>query len=182
MGKIINAKHFQRLINLLEESKIIWGGNIDEEKLKIEPTLIEADSHHERIMKDEIFGPLLPIISYKDLDILINQLKKLPKPLALYHFSRDKTSINKVNKTLSFGGGCVNDCMMQITNKFLPFGGVGASGFGSYVGEQGFKTFSHAKSMVERGRFMLFDFLPILPGYTESKFKLFRTISKFIGY
>ncbi len=182
LGKIINAKHFQRLINLLEESKIIWGGNIDEEKLKIEPTLIEADSPYEKIMKEEIFGPLLPILTYKDLDILVNQLKKLPKPLSLYHFSRDKTSINKVNKSLSFGGGCVNDCMMHITNKFLPFGGVGASGFGSYVGEQGFKTFSHAKSMVERGRFMLFDFLPLMPAYTEGKFKLFKTISKFIGY
>lgn len=181
-GKIINIHHFQRLIKLLKDAKIIWGGNHDESKLKIEPTLVDAETHHENIMLDEIFGPILPIIAYKDLDILIHSLKKLPKPLSLYHFSKHKASISKVNNALSFGGGCVNDCVMQVTNKYLPFGGVGGSGFGSYGGEQGFKTFSHAKSIVERGSFMLFDFLPIMPAYNQAKFNFFKMFAKLIGY
>ncbi len=181
-GKVINTTHFQRLVELMSDAKIIWGGNNDEEKLKIEPTLVEVDSFNEKIMKEEIFGPILPILVYKDLDILLGTLRKLPKSLSLYHFSRDKESIFKVNKSLSFGGGCVNDCVIQLSNKYLPFGGVGKSGFGSYVGEQGFKTFSHAKSIVERKKFMLFDFLPIFPPYTESKYKIFKMISKLIGY
>ncbi|MBS0287250.1 MAG: aldehyde dehydrogenase family protein [Proteobacteria bacterium] len=181
-GKIINPQKFQRLIDLLSEAKIIWGGNYDEEKLKIEPTLVEVDSFNEKLMKEEIFGPILPILVYKDLDILISNLKKLPKSLALYQFSKDKEPLQKINKSISFGGGCVNDCVMQITNKFLPFGGVGQSGFGSYVGEEGFKTFSHAKSIVERKRFMLFDFLPVMPPYTESKFKLLKILAKLFGY
>ena len=181
-SKIINAKHFQKLTALLSESKIICGGGFDQEKLKIDPTLVEVDSFNEKVMQEEIFGPILPILVYKDLDILISGLRKLPKPLALYHFSKNKDYIQKVNKSLSFGGGCVNDCIMHITNKHLPFGGVGQSGFGAYVGKQGFKTFSHAKARVERRRFMLMDLMPVLPNYTESKFKVFRFISKLIGY
>lgn len=180
--KIINETHFQRLTQRLTDAKIIWGGNHDFEKLKIEPTLVEIESFNEPLMKEEIFGPILPILVYKDLDILIGNLKKLPKSLALYHFSKDKDAIRKVNKSLSFGGGCVNDCMMQITNRYLPFGGIGKSGFGAYVGEQGFKTFSHAKSVVERKRFMLIDLLPATPPYKESTFRAFKLIAKLIGY
>lgn len=181
-GKIINRKHFMRLSNLLNCGRVIFGGNVDESQFKIEPTLMEIDSHDEEIMQEEIFGPILPILSFKDLDILISSMKKLPKPLSLYYFSKNKVSINKVNKALAFGGGCINDCMMQITNIHLPFGGIGASGFGSYGGEQGFRTFSHAKSIVERKRVMLVDFLGITPLFTLSKFKLFRFFAKLIGY
>ncbi len=181
-AKIINLKQFERLANILNDAKIFFGGNYDAEKLKIEPTLVEIDSLNEKIMQDEIFGPILPIIVYKDLDILMSGLRKLPKPLALYHFSKNKAYIQKVNNTLSFGGGCVNDCIMHITNKHLPFGGVGQSGFGSYVGKHGFKTFSHAKARVERRRFMLMDLLPVWSHYSEHKFKVFRFIAKMIGY
>ncbi|MBS0290671.1 MAG: aldehyde dehydrogenase family protein [Proteobacteria bacterium] len=181
-GKIINFKQFQRLTSLLQSTKVIWGGNSDENQLKIEPTLVEVDSHYEQIMQEEIFGPILPILTYKDLDILISHMKKQPKPLALYHFSRNKESIHKINKSLSFGGGCVNDCMMQVTNKHLPFGGVGQSGFGSYIGEYGFKAFSHTKAIIERSKWIFADLLPITPPYSESKFKLFRMFAKLIGY
>lgn len=181
-GKIINAQHFQNLSSFLGESKVIFGGKTDKSKLKIEPTLIEVENLHDAIMQEEIFGPILPILTYKDLDILIGQLKKLPKPISLYHFSKNKTYINKVNKSLSFGGGCINDCVMHSTNKYFPFGGVGSSGFGSYVGEQGFKTFSHTKSIIERRKLIIADLLPVMPAYTEAKFKFFRTFAKIIGY
>ncbi|OJV90601.1 MAG: hypothetical protein BGO43_06270 [Gammaproteobacteria bacterium 39-13] len=181
-GKIINNHHFKKLTAFLSQTEIVFGGRMDEEKLKIEPTIIEVESLHDNIMQEEIFGPILPILTYKDLDILISQLKKLPKPFSLYHFSKHKASINKVNQTLSFGGGCVNDCVIHSTNKYFPFGGVGSSGFGSYVGEQGFKTFSHTKSIIERRKIMIADLLPIMPAYTEKKFKLFRMFAKIIGY
>lgn len=181
-GKIINNTHYQRLIDLLDDTKIILGGNTDETQLKIEPTLVEVDSHLDKIMQEEIFGPILPVLSYKDLDILIHHFRKLPKPLALYHFSTDKPSIHKVNHSLSFGGGCVNDCIMHVTNKHLPFGGIGASGFGSYVGEHGYRTFSHAKPVLERGRFMVADYLPFMSTYTRTKSNLFKMIAKIIGY
>ncbi|MGD9592312.1 MAG: aldehyde dehydrogenase family protein, partial [Candidatus Berkiella sp.] len=169
-------------VDLLSEAKIICGGNHDQENLKIEPTIVEIETFHDKMMENEIFGPILRIIAYKDLDILLTNLRKLPKPLSLYHFSKNKASIAKVNSTLSFGGGCVNDCMMHITNKFLPFGGVGHSGFGAYVGEHGFKTFSHTKSIVQRKRFMLFDFLPVFPAYTESKYRIFKLMARLLGY
>lgn len=181
-GKIINTHHFKKLEELLAQTNIVFGGQTNQEKLKIEPTLIEVDDLYDNIMQEEIFGPILPILTYKDLDILISQLKKLPKPFSLYHFSRHRGYINKVNQTLSFGGGCVNDCVIHSSNKYFPFGGIGSSGFGSYVGEQGFKTFSHTKSVIERRKIMVADLLPFTPAYTETKFKFFRMFAKIIGY
>jgi aldehyde dehydrogenase (NAD+) len=181
-GKIINLHHFQRLKNLLPESSILLGGKSDESTLKMEPTVVELDSLENKLMQEDIFGPILPILTYKDLDILISQLKNMPKPLSLYHFSKHKASIQKVNQSLSFGGGCVNDCVIHSTNKYFPFGGIGSSGFGAYGGEQGFKTFSHTKAIIERKRYIIADLMPITPVYTEAKFKFFKMFARLIGY
>lgn len=175
--KIINEKNVNRLLNLLDKNKVIHGGNSNIEERYIEPTLLTNVSFEDEIMKEEIFGPLLPIISFTDLDDAINRIKQLPKPLACYVFSNDSFIKNKIVNQLSFGGGCINDTVMHIANDKLPFGGVGHSGTGSYHGEAGFRTFSHYKSMLEKP----FWFEPNLkyPPYSKSKLKwVKRFISK----
>lgn len=153
-GRIVNEKHFERLLNLMKGGRIIAGGEHDKESLYISPTIIDGIKWDDPVMKVEIFGPILPVIEYEDLNNLILNIKKLSKPLALYIFSNDKDIQEKIIKDVSFGGGCVNDTLMHLANPYLPFGGVGESGIGAYHGMANFETFSHKKSILNKSFFM----------------------------
>ena len=147
--KIINPHHYERLLNLIKTESNVIGGKSNDNERKIEPTIFpDVDFDHE-IMKDEIFGPLLPIIEYDDIDKVINIIKAREKPLACYIFSQRKENADYIINSLSYGGGCVNDTIMQLANSHLPFGGVGNSGMGSYHGKHGFDLLSHKKGIVK---------------------------------
>lgn len=178
-GRIINNKHFNRLREIIESDKagIVYGGHYDEEKKYIEPTLIEITSWTAASMCEEIFGPVLPILTYNDLDKAIKDIKRLPKPLALYLFTTNKEVEQKVLKEVSSGGVCINDTLTHIANPNLPFGGVGNSGMGSYHGYDSFLTFSHKKSVLKRS-FNLSSNL-LFPPYDARKLS---TIKRVMGY
>ncbi len=149
-GKIINEKHFERLSGLIDPKKVYTGGTVKPEALQIEPTVLSDISFEDQIMKDEIFGPILPVLTYRELDEAIKILKEKPKPLALYIFSEDKRTVRRLQNELGFGGGCVNDCIIHLATSEMGFGGVGESGMGAYHGKVGFDTFSHKKSIVKK--------------------------------
>ncbi len=149
-SRIINQKHFDRLISLLDQSKVIEGGDHDREGRYIAPTLLTDISWDDKIMEDEIFGPLLPMISFSSLNEVIAPILDHPRPLALYFFGEDSSAEKQVLDRISFGGGCVNDTMIHLVNPNLPFGGTGHSGVGSYHGEKSFTTFSHEKSVFKQ--------------------------------
>lgn len=146
--RIVNLHHYMRLKNLISKEENVIGGRGDDRQLRIEPTIIPDATFNSPFMKEEIFGPVLPVISYEDSEEMIYMLRRRPKPLACYIFSENRKLINYIEDTLSFGCGCVNDTMLQLANGNLPFGGVGASGMGSYHGKRSFDTFSHEKSML----------------------------------
>ena len=148
--QIINQQHLERISSLIDPKKVCFGGKIDALNKIIEPTILQGITFDDKIMKEEIFGPLLPVISYSDIDRAILKVNGLPKPLSCYVFTKSSGLKNKVLKEISFGGGAVNEAVMQITNQNIPFGGVGHSGFGSYHGEAGFKAFSHYKGILEK--------------------------------
>ncbi len=148
--RIINLKNFERLNGLIDKDKIYIGGHVNKEERFISPTILHDIRFEDPIMKDEIFGPILPILSFTDLDKTIAVVKKRPKPLSCYIYSKNKKRINKLLKELSFGGGAINDSVMHLSNSNLPFGGVGFSGTGSYHGKSGFDAFSHFKSILHK--------------------------------
>jgi len=150
-GKIINQKHFERLNSLINKNKIIIGGESNLDTLQIAPTILDNVSWEDEIMQEEIFGPILPILTYDKIEEFYSLLANKPKPLALYLFSKNKKNIKNITEKISFGGGCVNDTIIHIATSEMGFGGVGASGMGSYHGEEGFNTFSHFKSIVNKG-------------------------------
>lgn len=154
LARIINQKNFKRLEHLLKEQEIITGGKLNENELYVSPTLINEPALESALMKDEIFGPLLPILSYKSEEELGNILSKYEKPLALYVFSTSKSFIENCLSKYSFGGGCVNDIAIHLANRNLPFGGVGQSGMGAYHGKFSFDTFSNHKSIVKKGNWL----------------------------
>ncbi|MEJ5104172.1 aldehyde dehydrogenase [Chryseobacterium sp. MYb328] len=147
---IINTRNFQRLINLIDKEKIYFGGNYDEEKRYIEPTILHHIDGNDQIMQEEIFGPLLPVISFKNYNMALNSVLELEKPLAAYLFTNNTEEKENFTQRLSFGGGCINDVVMHLSNDHLPFGGVGSSGIGNYHGKFGFETFSHQKAVLEK--------------------------------
>lgn len=148
--RIINLKNFQRLIRLIDQKKVYSGGHFNEEKLYIEPTILNPVDWNDAIMQEEIFGPLLPVISFQNYNAALNSIVELEKPLAAYLFTNDSEEKENFTRKLSFGGGCINDTVMHLSNDHLPFGGVGSSGMGNYHGKYGFETFSHAKSILEK--------------------------------
>lgn len=148
--KIINQKHFERILNLINPEKIYYGGKSDSEKLYIQPCVLDNVEFEDEVMCQEIFGPVLPVISYKNLETAIEAIQKREKPLSAYIFTQKSIEKEMFLNHISFGGGCINDTLMHITNENLPFGGVGNSGFGSYHGKFGFEAFSHRKSVIER--------------------------------
>lgn len=149
-GKIINEKHFNRLLNLIEKEKIVIGGNSNTDTLKIEPTVMNNITWEDKVMQEEIFGPILPILTYNNLDEIIDIIESKSHPLALYIFSSNKENIKKVTQTCRYGGGCVNDAVVHLATPEMPFGGIGGSGMGSYHGRFGFETFSHKKSILDK--------------------------------
>ena len=148
-ARIIHQKHFDRLANLLQSGEVIIGGETNREQLYIAPTLLENVSLEDAVMQEEIFGPILPIIEYTDINEAISLINSRPKPLALYLFSQNKNLQRLVLQETSAGGVCINDTVMQVAVSSLPFGGVGDSGMGSYHGKAGFDTFSHYKSVLQ---------------------------------
>jgi len=147
--RIINRMHFDRLRGYLDDGDIIMGGESDEASSRIELTLMENIDKDSKLMTDEIFGPILPIFEFDDINALISTLRRRPKPLALYIFTRSKRAAKLLTTNLDFGCGCINDTLMQIVNPNLPFGGVGESGMGRYHGKAGFDTFSTYSSLMK---------------------------------
>lgn len=148
--KIINERNAARVAAMIDPAKVYEGGTFDVEARFIAPTVLHGVTWDDAVMQDEIFGPLMAVMSFNDLDQVIKTIKQRPKPLALYLFGKDEDTRKKVLNEVSFGGGCINDAVMHIANGHLPFGGVGSSGLGNYHGEAGFRAFSHYKSILDK--------------------------------
>ncbi len=148
--QIINQKNFERLIKLIDKDKMYWGGNFNEEKRYIEPTILKNINWNDEVMQEEIFGPILPVISFTDFNLILNEVLEHEKPLAAYLFTNNSEEKENFINKLSFGGGCINDVIMHLGNENLPFGGVGNSGIGNYHGKYGFEAFSHQKAILEK--------------------------------
>lgn len=155
--RIVNKSSLERLSGYLNDGKICYGGNIDEDNLYMEPTLIIKPDLNSPLMSDEIFGPILPILVYEDLDNVIKFINHREKPLALYYFSESKKKIKYVLTSTTSGGVTINDTIIHVANPNLPFGGVGNSGVGKYHGKESFETFTHNKSVMKRGTFIEFN-------------------------
>lgn len=172
--QIINERNFDRLLSLINTEKVYIGGTYDKAKRLIHPTVLHNITFEDSVMDDEIFGPILPVIAYDNLDEALHEVKQRPKPLALYVFSSRKKSVKKIHKEVSFGGGAVNDTIMHLTNHNLSFGGTGSSGIGNYHGYAGFQAFSHFKSILKKP----FWFEPKLKyaPYTKKKLKWLKRL------
>ena len=149
-GKIINEKHFARLCGLIDRQKVVAGGEVDPTTCQIAPTVMDRVTWDDAVMGEEIFGPIMPILTFDDFDSLIHELKGKDKPLAFYLFSNNKQHIKRVTTEQSFGGGCINDVVIHLATSEMGFGGVGESGMGAYHGKDGFDAFSHYKSIVDK--------------------------------
>ena len=149
-GKIISARHFERLLSLIDPKKVVMGGIWDARRLKIAPTVLDSVTWEDAVMGQEIFGPVLPIMTFTELEDVISLLQGKDTPLALYFFSRHRPSIESVTQRIPYGGGCINDTIIHLATTAMGFGGVGESGMGSYHGKTGFDTFSHMKSIVDK--------------------------------
>lgn len=170
--KIINQKHYNRLKELINNQNIIIGGEYDDKLLKIAPTIIDNVTYTNKIMEDEIFGPILPILVYNDIEEVINYINVNPSPLALYLFTNRKEIENKILKSCNFGGGCINDVIVHFANENLPFGGVGESGIGAYHGKNSFDTFTHYRSLIKKSN--LIDIRFRYAPYTSIKEKIIK--------
>ncbi|MBP3587039.1 MAG: aldehyde dehydrogenase [Paludibacteraceae bacterium] len=175
-GKIINRKHYDRLLGLITQQKIVFGGKHDEETLRIEPTILDHVTGDDAVMQEEIFGPLLPILSVSDMDEAYHFVQSRPHPLALYLFTNNAGVEKRFLTQVPFGGGCINDTIIHIATKNLPFGGIGNSGMGRYHGKYTFDTFSHEKSVVKKYTWL--DLHMRYQPYTTWKEKLIRFFLK----
>lgn len=175
-ARIINTKNWLRLANMIEPEKVIFGGETDANELYISPTLIEEPALDSAVMKEEIFGPILPILTYETESDIQNVISRYEKPLAFYIFTENKAFAKKLIKANSFGGGCINDTVIHFSNKRLPFGGVGHSGIGAYHGQLSFDIFSHHKAVVKKG-----NWLDLPMRYAPYKGKL-ATIKKVLDW
>ncbi|MEA3318769.1 MAG: aldehyde dehydrogenase [Bacillota bacterium] len=175
-GRVVNERQFDRLASLVDKEKVVVGGGIDREELYMEPTVMDGVSWEDKVMKGEIFGPILPVLEYKDLNDAMRQINNYPKPLALYVFTENSEVEEQVIEGTSFGGGCVNDTVTHLTNPYLPFGGVGTSGIGSYHGKDSFDTFSHKKSVMKKSTKINLSFL--YPPYSDKSIKMLKKFMK----
>ena len=149
-GHMVNARHFERVRALIDPQKVVYGGGCDPHSLKIEPTLLAGVTAADAAMGEEIFGPVLPVLTYRTLDEAVAFVESRPRPLALYLFTRSRENKKRVLARCRFGGGCINDTVVHLTNEHLPFGGVGESGMGAYHGRRGFEEFSHLRGVMDR--------------------------------
>ncbi|HDR6267163.1 MULTISPECIES: aldehyde dehydrogenase [Bacillus cereus group] len=173
--RIVSERHFERLCRFLQDGQVVIGGNYKKDTLHIEPTVLADITWQDAVMEDEIFGPILPIIEYDNIEEVIGTIQQHPKPLALYVFSEDKEVQKKVTSNISYGGGCINDVVYHLATPYLPFGGVGSSGLGGYHGEESFRTFSHYKSILAQST--AFD-MKIRYSSTKSALKFIRKLLK----
>lgn len=149
-GKIINTKHFQRILGLIDSEKVVHGGEYDAKTLQIAPTVMDQVTFKDAVMQEEIFGPIMPILTYENINQAIAKINSMQHPLALYLFTSDSAMVKKVTSRCGFGGGCINDTIIHLATSEMGFGGFGESGMGSYHGKDGFQTFSHYKSIVDK--------------------------------
>ncbi len=175
-GKIITEKHFERVSGLIDKCKTIYGGDTDSATFRIAPTVMDNVTFDDAVMGEEIFGPILPIMTFDKLDDVIQKVNDMPSPLALYFFSSNKRAIKRVMSVCRFGGGCVNDVVIHLATTEMGFGGFGASGIGAYHGKRGFDTFTHYKSIVDKKTFidLPFRYRP----YSKGKTKLIKMFLK----
>lgn len=178
-SRIVNERHFLRLTGYLKQGKIVAGGSFDIESLYIEPTVIEVADLEAPVMQEEIFGPVLPVMTFRNFDDIKEIISFNPDPLSLYVFSEDKAFIDNVIKWIPFGGGCVNDTLMHITNRNLPFGGRGESGVGNYRGLYSFEAFSHKKAVVKNS--FRFDLSLKYPPYNSKVFNNLKVLLKLLN-
>lgn len=172
LGRVVNTQHFDRLQKLIDPTKVVVSSPSVREEKFLAPTVMKDVAWGDKVMEEEIFGPVLPLIPYKNLDEMMRMIQSRPKPLALYLFSTDSRVQEKVLNNLSYGGACVNDTMVHLTNPLLPFGGVGDSGMGSYHGKKSFELFSHMKSVMKKPFWG--DATMRYAPYTSLKLKLIR--------
>ena len=175
-GKIINEKHFRRLLGLLDSDKLVLGGERDPAALRIAPTILDNVTGEDPVMQEEIFGPILPVLPVDSLEEAIAFVRERPRPLALYLFTSSREAERRVFSQLSFGGGCVNDTILHLASSHLPFGGVGDSGMGAYHGKYSFLTFSHEKGILKTSTRL--DVPLRYPPYTVRKERWARKLLK----
>ncbi len=175
-GRIVSDRHYQRLIGLIDPSKVSYQPKPIAEERYMGPTILTNVSWNDKVMQEEIFGPILPILTFTNLEEVIQTLKTKEKPLALYLFSENKKTQQRVWSALSFGNGAINDALMQVATSQLPFGGVGQSGFGSYHGMHSFMTFSHQKSYIRKSTKI--DVPIAYPPYDAMKLKVIKKLLK----
>ena len=173
---MINEKHFHRVCSLIDPGKVVLGGGCDPATLRIQPTILDNVSPEDPVMQEEIFGPVLPVIPFDRLEEAEDFILDRPRPLALYLFSQDKAVQRRFVERVPFGGGCINDTILHLTNPRLPFGGVGNSGMGRYHGKYSFDTFSHVKGILQSSSRV--DMPVRYPPYTPEKMKLARRFLK----
>ncbi|NMN39399.1 aldehyde dehydrogenase [Pedobacter sp. SG918] len=171
---IINKRNYDRILGLIDPEKIFYGGRCNEQTLYIEPTILANVTYDDAVMQEEIFGPVLPVLSFRNYDEALEKIIEGEKPLAAYLFTDNEDEKDKLLSRVSFGGGCINDTLMQITSDYLPFGGIGNSGIGHYHGEFGFLTFSHQKSVIEKTTWGEPDWK--YPPYTNKKMKWLKRV------
>ncbi len=174
-GRIVNLKNLNRLIDLIDKDKVAHGGNYDENDLFLEPTVLTDVKWNDKIMSEEIFGPIMPILTFETLNETFQQINKIDKPLSAYLFTNSQKNKTAFQQEISFGGGCVNDVIMHLNNHNLPFGGVGHSGIGNYHGKYSFDCFSHYKSILYRTKH--FDLDSRYAPYTDKKFNLLKKVT-----
>lgn len=170
-GKIINEKHFRRLCGLMDQRKVVFGGKTDEKERRIAPTVMADVQWEDAVMGQEIFGPILPVLTYDSFDEIVAKLQGRDKPLALYLFSHNRRHIRTVTTQLRYGGGCINDVVIHLATSSMPFGGVGESGMGCYHGKEGFAAFCHTKSILSKA-----TWLDLPMRYQPYKNKLYKTL------
>ncbi|MDF3001748.1 MAG: aldehyde dehydrogenase [Bacillota bacterium] len=176
MPVIINEKHFDRLTGLMRKERAVIGGNYDQCRRFIEPTVLTGITFESPVMQEEIFGPILPLIPFLELDECVRLIRSRPRPLALYLFTTSKAAEEKILNTCSFGGGCINDTIIHLANPHMGFGGVGYSGMGSYHGKLSFDTFTHYRSIVKKSNWI--DMPVRYHPYSEQKFRMLRSLLK----
>ncbi|RKI64749.1 aldehyde dehydrogenase [bacterium 1xD42-67] len=170
--RMVSQAQFRRVMGLIDPAKVVFGGRGDPNLLRIQPTILDGVSPEDPVMGEEIFGPVLPVLPFQDVQEALDFVRSRPKPLALYLFSQEKRTRELFLRRASFGGGCINDTVVHLATSRMPFGGVGESGMGSYHGKAGFDTFSHQKSIVEKGTWL--DLPVRYPPYTPAKDRLLR--------
>ena len=170
--RMVNRKHFDRVMGLIDPAKVVFGGRGDPETLKIQPTVLDNVSPEDPVMQEEIFGPVLPVLTFGQIGEALDFVNARPRPLALYLFSQEKSTQERFLRRTSFGGGCINDTVIHLATSRMGFGGVGASGMGSYHGRDSFETFSHRKSVVKKST--LLDLPVRYAPYSPGKDRLLR--------